>query len=76
MNPVHLWSNKKRCNHFHYKKKKKGVGVGVREDNHIYYIKCLRSNFLSYCRPCVCGSCEHRTIFHKDCLLNPMYGDI
>jgi hypothetical protein len=71
---VHLWSNKKRCNHFHYEKEK---NVGVRDDDHIYYIKYLQKrNELSYPRPCVCGSCEHRNIHHKDCLLNPMYDDI
>ena len=51
--------------------------MGVRDDDHIYYIKYLQKrNELSYPRPCVCGSCEHKNIHHKDCLLNPMYDDI
>ena len=74
------WSNKERCNHFNYlenERLKKGIrGKGVGQDNHIYYRKSYIQNGLTYSRPCLCGSCEHRNINHVDCLLNPMYEDV
>ena len=77
---VPLWSNKERYNHFNYLEndfiKRGKKGMGVREDDHVYYKKSYQQHGLTYSRPCLCGSCEHRNIHHRDCLLNPIYEDI
>jgi len=55
--------------------------LGVRQDNMTHYI--LKKNDIRFCnhmlkyvsKPCLCGSLNHSSTTHTECLLNPKYDD-
>ena len=50
--------------------------AGVRNDNEPhYYISKQGTDYLRYCKPCLCGSFQHANTSHTKCLLNPIYFD-